>query len=79
MDEIDVSASEKDARTELSSSMKPKSTTSKIAFSLSRPTKALRMSDGNMICLFCDRCGKSFYTNSHRSLLCGICLRAIRS
>jgi hypothetical protein len=79
MDGFDVSTSKQDARTELLSSMKPKSTASKIAFSLSRPTRALQMSGGDMICLFCDRCGKSFYTNSHRSLLCGICLRAIRT
>jgi hypothetical protein len=39
-------------------------------------TNKARTPGGNIKWLYCDRCGEPFYTNNHRSPLCGICLRA---
>jgi hypothetical protein len=79
MSDIDRSDAELRAYTELSTPMKPKLSTSETASLLARATQTLRTAGDNMICLFCDRCGRPFYTNSHRSPLCGICLRATKT
>jgi hypothetical protein len=79
MSDIDTSYVKTCAYTHSSPAMTPKFTTSKAASSLLRVNQPLRVLGSNMICLFCDRCGRPFYTNSHRSPLCGICLRATQT
>jgi hypothetical protein len=59
--------------------MKHKTTPPKTVFSLRRPTQPLRKPGASLIYLFCDRCGGPFYSNSHRSPLCGVCLRAAQT
>jgi hypothetical protein len=81
MDDIDASDAKPYACTASSPPMKAKSAASKTGSARRQPTQLprTRARGGNVICLYCDRCGGPFYTNSNRSPLCGICLRALRA